>query len=332
MIQNHSPIDRMLSTSRPLGLKLGISILILLVPFGAAALDGVLGDVFRTGFWRVMMLPAVFIIYVWAISPVISRMSAETIQAARSLVSMDEASFAQLVTAASRTNPVYEWIALIIGVALGLFGTFSTDLGQYAFWIKIYWYVGMCLMYGFLAWAIYTSFASTRLNAAIHRQQLSFDIFDLTPFDAFGRYSLALALAFVGGMTISLVLTFQVQSLFVFEFWIVYLILAVITVLIFFMSMRPTHQVLSKEKYRELGVVREHILRASRDLMRHLEQNQVTSQAASEINALAVYEQRLQAARTWPYNTSMLRTLFFSVLIPLGSLLVKEALEFLAGG
>jgi hypothetical protein len=34
-------------------------------------------------------------------------------------------------------------------------------------------------------------------------------------------------------------------------------------------------------------------------------------------NALHVYEQRLQAARTWPYNISMLRTLFFSELTPL---------------
>jgi hypothetical protein len=28
------------------------------------------------------------------------------------------------------------------------------------------------------------------------------------------------------------------------------------------------------------------------------------------------YEARVRAAQTWPYNTAMLRTLFFTILIP----------------
>ena len=34
-------------------------------------------------------------------------------------------------------------------------------------------------------------------------------------------------------------------------------------------------------------------------------------------------------ARTWPYNTTMLRTLFFSVLFPIGTLLVRLGFEVL---
>jgi hypothetical protein len=187
-------------------------------------------------------------------------------------------------------------------------------------------------MYGILVWIIYGSFVSTRLNAAIHRQQLKIDIFDITPFEAFGRHSLILALAFVGGMTLSLLCTFQVQSLYRIEFWVVYVSLALVTLLIFFLSMRPTHQVLSKEKNRELKAVQERILRASRDLMRRIDQKQDTSITAFEINALVTYEERLQATQTWPYNTPMLRTLFVSVLVPLGTLLVREAVDFLTGG
>ena len=37
-----------------------------------------------------------------------------------------------------------------------------------------------------------------------------------------------------------------------------------------------------------------------------------------DISALIAYEERLQAARTWPYNTAMLRTLFFSIIVPAG--------------
>ena len=45
--------------------------------------------------------------------------------------------------------------------------------------------------------------------------------------------------------------------------------------------------------------------------------------AAPVLLALAALESRLQAARTWPYNTPMLRTLFVSVLAP-GALLLAR--------
>lgn len=44
---------------------------------------------------------------------------------------------------------------------------------------------------------------------------------------------------------------------------------------------------------------------------------------SQHILALAALEGRLQAARTWPYNTPMLRTLFVSVLAP-GALLLAR--------
>ena len=49
----------------------------------------------------------------------------------------------------------------------------------------------------------------------------------------------------------------------------------------------------------------------------------------AEITALVVYEKRLQAARTWPYNVIILRTLFFSVFIPLLSILARVAVDLL---
>ena len=50
---------------------------------------------------------------------------------------------------------------------------------------------------------------------------------------------------------------------------------------------------------------------------------------AAEINALAVYEDRLHAARTWPYNTAMLRALFFSLIIPGAAELAKVVFRLL---
>ena len=48
---------------------------------------------------------------------------------------------------------------------------------------------------------------------------------------------------------------------------------------------------------------------------------------AQEISALAVLEQRLQAARTWPYDVGMLRTLFVSVLVPIFTMLGKLVID-----
>ena len=105
------------------------------------------------------------------------------------------------------------------------------------------------------------------------------------------------------------------------------LILVMVIVLIFFLSMRPTHQVLVQAKKRELEPVQRQLNQACRDLMRRLEGNQDPGELDARINALTVYEGRLLAARTWPYNTAMLRTLFFSVFIPLGSIAARLAVE-----
>lgn len=327
-----SLLDRLLSTPRPLSLKIGVTTFLLLIPFAAAAWDGMFAKILGNGMWRILILPVVIICYCWFISPLINRMNSELIIAARSLVMMDETGFTQLINQSSRINPIHEWIAFAIGMALGVLNALQTNFEGSATALKLYWTVGLALMYGILAWIIYDSFASTRLNAAILRQPLNIDLFDITPFEVFGRHSLILAMAFIGGLTLSLLCTFQMESLYVIEFWLVYFFMALITVLIFFLGMRPTHMVLNNEKNRELKVVRRHILRASRDLLERIDRNQETNSTAVEINALAVYETRLQAAQTWPYNTPMLRTLFVSVLVPLGSLLAREVLAILLGG
>jgi hypothetical protein len=93
--------------------------------------------------------------------------------------------------------------------------------------------------------------------------------------------------------------------------------------------MRPTHQILTETKQRELYPLQEHINTSCRELLRRRDQNQDSTSLSAEINALVAYEDRLLAARTWPYNTTMLRTLFFSVLIPLGSVTARLLFEVL---
>ena len=57
--------------------------------------------------------------------------------------------------------------------------------------------------------------------------------------------------------------------------------------------------------------------------MEHLANGQDAAQPAQLTDALLAYEDRLKEARTWRYNTAMLRTLFISVLVPVITVAAK---------
>jgi hypothetical protein len=106
-------------------------------------------------------------------------------------------------------------------------------------------------------------------------------------------------------------------------------LLMLVPVVVFFLNMRPTHRVLAAEKKRELAVVQRNILLACRALMARIDAQEGTGTLGAEINALVVYEERLRAASTWPYDTAMLRTLFFSVIVPGIAALVRVIAEIM---
>ena len=196
-------------------------------------------------------------------------------------------------------------------------------------WLGFYWYISLALMYGLLAWVILGSVATTRLSTALHRQPLRVDILDPAQFEAVGRQSLILALVFIGGITLSLLLSFQPANISEPSFWLTYLLLVLAVLLIFFLNMRPTHRVLTAAKQQELEPLQGQINASCREITQKLDRNQQTGSLPAEINALIAYEQRLLAARTWPYNTTMLRTLFFSVFIPIGTVMIRVLVEIL---
>jgi hypothetical protein len=92
-----------------------------------------------------------------------------------------------------------------------------------------------------------------------------------------------------------------------------------VPVVIFFLIMQPTHRVLSAARARELDKVERQIAASCRELTARIGGREDTLAISQQILALSTYEKRLGQARTWPYNTSMLRTLFFSVLVPAGT-------------
>lgn len=250
------------------------------------------------------------------------------ISALRPLVDLDDQDFQAQVYAAEQIKPSYEIAAVVAGVLLGI-AAIATDIEPVFSWVTLYWFISTILMYGMLAWAIFLSVNSTRFNAALHRMPLQFDILNSRPFEAVGRQSLLLALVFIGGITLSLLFTYSEARLTAPEFWISNLIFVAFIILIFFLSMRPTHLILAAEKKRVLEPVTQRINGSCRELVRQLEDGKEPGWLSGQVSALVAYEQRLIGARTWPYNVTILRTLFFSVFIPLMTILARVAVDLI---
>ncbi len=220
----------------------------------------------------VVLTSPTIIIYIWLVSPLMARTGEKVIEALRPLVDLDDGEFDQRVEDASRIKPGQELIAFAIGLLLGIAFALAPGSDQGATWLTIFWLLSTSLMYGILAWTIFIAVSSTRINTALHRQPLQTDILNPAPFEAVGRQSLLLALVFIGGITLSLLFTYQEAIITSPEFWVTNILFVLFTVLIFFLSMRPTHSLLAAERKRELQPIQARINKTCRDLVLRLNQ------------------------------------------------------------
>jgi hypothetical protein len=323
---------RLIGRPRSIWITVGVGLLLFLFPLVVAYLSGVLDELLQSGHLRQLLLPSAILTYILVVSPIMERMQHGVLDALRPMVLIDDEAFDRLVAKASRINPIGEAVAFGAGAAFGLW------LGVVSFTDEDLLWLGLCytllsgLMLGTLVWIIYAAIAGTRLTRELLRQPLQVDIFDIEPFEPMGRHSLTSSLVILGGVVLGIIFGLAPDTLYDWRNWILYAILALVSVLIFFLSMRDTHRVLATEKKRELDAVQAHILTACRALVQRLEAGEDTGRLGAEINGLAAYEKRVQAARTWPYNTTMLRTLFVSVVIPAGAAAAQAIFEVVTKG
>jgi hypothetical protein len=328
MKQPTSLFDRFINRPHPIWATLLVSVVVLVFPFLGAYLDGSLEQFIQQGQWRTILFAPTIALYIWIITPHMTRAGENVISALRPLVGLNDQDFHAHIYAAEQIKPGHEIAAVAAGMLLGI-AAIATDITPVFSWVTLYWFISTILMYGMLAWTIFLAVNSTRFNAALHRLPLQFDILNPKPFEAVGRQSLLLALVFIGGITLSLLFTYSEARLAAPEFWISNLIFIAFIVLIFFLSMRPTHLILAAEKKQILEPVTQRINASCRELVQLLEDGKDPGELTGQISALVAYEQRLVAARTWPYNVTILRTLFFSVFIPLVSILARVAVDLI---
>ena len=324
-----SLFDQYISRHRSIKARTFWILLILSAPFIAVLADSNLEQIPPLSSWRGLIIPPLVISYVLLLSPGMERAGNRALQSFREIVLLDDEHLHHLIQNEGSIPAQKERIAILIGGVLGLISALGSTFLDHT-WVSWYWILSNILMYALLSWTIYATIASTRVINTLLNQPLQIDPFDLTPFEPIGRQSLINALVFVGGISISLIfVVWDLSILRELGFWLIYIPLGFIPVFLFFLNMLPTHRVLSKAKEAELSKAKNHFQQACRHLIELRENGVDTGNLPAEINALAAYQTQLQTTRTWPYNTSMLRTLFFSVLIPIGTLIGRIIIETL---
>jgi hypothetical protein len=180
------------------------------------------------------------------------------------------------------------------------------------------------MLFGLLGWLIYSSFTSNQYINRLSRQQINLDIFDPGVLTPIARSSLGFSVAFIGGISLSLI--FQTpEDLLMWSNITVWVILICFTVLLFFLSMWGTHSTMAKAKTRHLHLARKHLAGFSHELENRVAQGQLVgmSDLSSTISALVTYEKRVKEAPTWPFSVDIVRRLAMSVLMPAAVYLIK---------
>ena len=326
MRRSSSLFDEWIARPRYPWINLSVALACLVGPFLVAWAEGLMGSVLSTNQWRGLLIPPTIIAYILAAAPRLATMESRVADALRLLVGDEDEGLTRVLDEAGAMAPTRELMAFGGGAAFALLMNLR---GMTSFtWLSLAMVLEMVLMYGLLAVVIYGSIHSTRVTGALLRHRLRVDPLDVSPFEAIGRQSLLLSLVFVGGITLSLLLVGVSPEILVrWEFWAIYAPLTSVPVLVFFLNMAPTHRLLQTARDGELRRVDRLIRQACAAMVGELEKGESAAESGQRVSALTAYEARLLQARTWPYNTAMLRAVFVSILVPGGTVIGRLVME-----
>ncbi len=301
---------------------IAVALASILMLVGTAYLEGILAGPFDAGSWR-GMLGVVITPYILLVQPILRRLRDDAIKSLRPLVRISDDEFQQLLAEAPLFNRRLEWLALGIG---GLGGTLLSR--PWVFWpgaTLVYGLLGGGLMYCLLGWFIYSSLSGTRLFAQLQRRRLKVNIFDLEPLEPIGRWSLGIALGYIGGNTLSLFFVAEPGRL---ENIIIYTPLVLAPVAVFFLNMMSTHRVMVEAKKRELKRVRVSLEAAYEALNERAAKREIKDLGAllDSFTAWASVEQRVKEVPEWPYTESIMRSLVGLLFLPIVVFVVEGIL------
>ena len=278
--------------------------------------------------WRNLLQAPALIVYLLSIQPVLKRLRDSAIGVFRSQVPINDDEYYEVVAGAPIFNRRWEWLSASLGVAgFVLLGQPWDRTGEWwalgSGWLMLYTLITGGLLYGLLSHFIYSALSGTRLFTRLHRHVANINVFDLESLEPIGRWSLGIALAFVGGTTLSLLFlpnfTVAVPTV------VIYGAVILAPVLVFFLNMLSTHRVMVAAKKRHLEMVRNNLAKGASKLT-ELEAKGETRDAGELLDSMTAWvalESRIREVPEWPYSRSILRRLVASTLLPLAVFLVQ---------
>ncbi|MFC2035779.1 hypothetical protein ACFLUJ_06640 [Chloroflexota bacterium] len=305
-----------------------IALILLLILVLAAFLDSAFTELSLPGFWRNFLDGPVLITYILVTYPLIWRLWWRTVQALQPLLAIETGDSNRLDMEVPIPNRRREWVTILIGAVFWLslwqpWGSGSRwESG--AIWLSVYDVVTQIILFGLLSLLLYSSFVGIRYLNRLIRQRLNLDIFNTEALTPIARSSLGFSIAFIGGISLSLV--FQTQAdLLMWNNIVVWVILVCFTVLLFFLSMWSTHSTMTDAKKRELDLVQKHLKKASLELKERAEDGSLkgAEESSSIITTWVNYERRIKEIPEWPYNAGIIRRLAVSTLAPVVIFLIK---------
>ncbi|NIV37400.1 MAG: hypothetical protein GWN58_50670 [Anaerolineae bacterium] len=325
-------VERTRLTWLQVAVAVGLAFILLLIL--VAFLAGVLDTPFDAGFWRAGLLYPAIIVYILLTLPILQRLRCRAIASFRPLALIEDEGFQQLLAQAPIFTRRLELLAMGVGIVGGLLlwrpweyaglSRMWPSMGARPGWLVLYMLVAGGLWGGLQGWIVYSSLSGMRLFTGLQHHPLDINIFDLRPLEPIGRWSLGLAVIFVGGSALSLL--FVPQMTLSVEVVVLYGIMILTPVLVFFLNMLSTRQTIVAAKRRKLDVVRDNLVAASLALDEQLGNGQPENAEAllDSFAAWVTYEERVKSVPEWPYTSEIRRNLVLSTLLPLVVWLVRE--------
>jgi len=294
------------------GIIAAIFIILLLL---TAYLDGPLSERLDWEHLRGPLIPPAVIIYVLVIYPAMVKFRDRAIDSLAHMIPDDSDNSRTVVANLFSSRKRWELTSILVGIGCGFFFTqpwrwVDRPLAAYAASTDI-------IMFGILGLLVFDSMVSTLRISQLSRRHIKVDIFATRRLIPVANWSLGIALAFVGGISISI--AFQpIDNLLQEMNIILYGSLILVAIVVFFLSMWSTRTAIVRAKRAELIIIRNKLDLDFRELRD--KGNRTTKQAigtvSSTIAAWAAYEQRVQQVSEWPYDARIVRRLAASALIP----------------
>jgi len=303
-----------------------VAAFLLLLLVLVAYLDGVFNDLSHGEFWRNFLDGPTLILYILVIYPPIWRLWRRATQCLQAVLPVDEGSSKQVTVEGPITNRRWEWVSIIVGVVfwLALWQPWAESWRSGIIWLSAYDILTQSVLFGLLAWLLYSALSGNRYLSRLGHQNLSVDLFDTGALTPVARSSLGFSLAFVGGISLSLVFQTQ-EDLLMWNNIIVWAILVCFVVLLFFLSMWSTHSTMARAKRRELDLAQTHLKAASRELRERAADGNLKGmeELSATITVWINYERRIKEVPEWPFNAGIIRRLAASALAPVAVFFIK---------